>query len=53
LDLGNPGDLLEPAMTTDLKGDVEAVGLIDAVPKILDSVGRITGMGFVAIARVT
>ena len=53
MDLGNPGDLLEPAMTTDLKGDVEAVGLIDAVPKILDSVGRITGMGFVAIARVT
>jgi signal transduction histidine kinase len=40
-------------MTTDLKGDVDAVQQIDSVPKILDSVGRMTGMGFVAIARVT
>jgi signal transduction histidine kinase len=40
-------------MTADLRADVDAVQQIDAVPKILDSVGRITGMGFVAIARVT
>lgn len=41
------------AMPTDLAADVKSVQKIDAVPKILDSVGRITGMGFVAIARVT
>jgi signal transduction histidine kinase len=40
-------------MTADLKADVDAVQQIDAVPKILDSVSRITGMGFVAVARVT
>src|ERR1700761_5663097 len=40
-------------MTTYRNADVEAVQQIDAVPKILDSVGQITGMGFVAIARVT
>lgn len=40
-------------MTTDLSADVAAVQQIDAVPKILDAVGRITGMGFVAVARVT
>ena len=40
-------------MTTNLNADVEAIQQLDAVPKILDSLGRITGMGFVAIARVT
>jgi signal transduction histidine kinase len=40
-------------MTTNFNADVEAIQQLDAVPKILDSVGRITGMGFVAIARVT
>ena len=40
-------------MTTDLKADIDAVQNIGAVPKILDVVGRLTGMGFVAIARVT
>jgi signal transduction histidine kinase len=40
-------------MTTDIMGDVDAIQRIGAVPKILDAVGRITGMGFVAIARVT
>jgi signal transduction histidine kinase len=40
-------------MTIDLKADVEAVQQIDSVPRILDSVGRLTGMGFVAVARVT
>jgi signal transduction histidine kinase len=39
-------------MNTGLRADVDAVQQIDAVPKILDSVGRITGMRFVAIARV-
>ena len=40
-------------MTIDIKADVSAVQQIGAVPQILDVVGRITGMGFVAIARVT
>src|ERR1700760_7172 len=40
-------------MTIDIKAEVDAVQQIGAVPKILDVVGRITGMGFVAIARVT
>lgn len=40
-------------MTTDLKADIDAVQNIGAVPKILDVAGRLTGMGFVAIARVT
>lgn len=39
-------------MTTGFSADVDAVQQIDAVPKVLDSVGRITGMRFVAIARV-
>src|SRR6201999_148824 len=38
---------------TDLSADIDAVQKIGAVPKILDVVGRLTGMGFVAIARVT
>lgn len=40
-------------MTIDIQADVEAIQLIGAVPKILDVVGRMTSMGFVAIARVT
>jgi signal transduction histidine kinase len=40
-------------MTTGLTADVDAVLQIDAVPKILDSVCGITGMRFVAIARMT
>jgi signal transduction histidine kinase len=40
-------------MTIDIKAEVDAIQRIGAVPKILDVVGRITGMGFVAIARVT
>ncbi|EJN07491.1 signal transduction histidine kinase [Bradyrhizobium sp. YR681] len=40
-------------MTIDIKADVDAVQQIGAVPKILDLAARITGMGFVAIARVT
>ena len=40
-------------MTTDLKADIDAIQHIGAVPKILDVVGRLTGMGFVAVARVT
>jgi hypothetical protein len=41
------------AMTTDIMGDIDAIQQIGSVPNILDSVGRFTGMGFVAIARVT
>jgi hypothetical protein len=40
-------------MTIDIQAEVDAVQQIGAVPKILDVVGRMTGMGFVAIARVT
>ena len=40
-------------MTVDTRADVAAVQQINAVPKILDAVVRITGMGFVAVARVT
>ncbi len=40
-------------MINDLEADVEAVQHIGAVPRILESVGRLTGMGFVAVARVT
>ncbi len=40
-------------MTIDIRAEVDAIRQIAAVPKILDVVGRMTGMGFVAIARVT
>ena len=40
-------------MTINIEAEVGAVQRIGAVPKILDLVGRMTGMGFIAIARVT
>jgi signal transduction histidine kinase len=40
-------------MTIDIEAEVDAIRQIGAVPKILDVVGCMTGMGFVAIARVT
>jgi hypothetical protein len=40
-------------MTIDIRAEVDAVQQIGAVPKILDVADRMTGMGFVAIARVT
>jgi signal transduction histidine kinase len=40
-------------MTIDVEAEVSAIQRIGAVPKILDVVGRMTGMGFVAVARVT
>jgi signal transduction histidine kinase len=43
----------EPAVTIDIEAEVDSVRQIGAVPKILDVIGRITGMGFIAIARVT
>ncbi|MDV6329652.1 GAF domain-containing sensor histidine kinase [Asticcacaulis sp. 201] len=43
--------LLEDAK--DLALDVTAIGLIAVVPKILEIVCQITGMGFAAVARVT
>lgn len=36
-----------------IENDVEAVRGIDIVPTILDTVCRLTGMGFAAVARVT
>jgi hypothetical protein len=44
-------------MSSDSRGDtghdVQAIQRIDAVPSILEIVCRTTGMGFVAVARVT
>src|SRR6201989_3283643 len=40
-------------MTINIRAEVVAIQRIGAVPKILDVVGRMTGMGFGAIARVT
>ncbi len=40
-------------MHGEFQADIDAVGSIPAVPTILDVVSRMTGMGFVAIARVT
>lgn len=40
-------------MSQTFEQDVAAVGVIDAVPKLLEVVCRATGMGFAAVARVT
>ena len=40
-------------MDGDIKADLELVGRIDSVPKILGAVKHITGMGFVVITRTT
>lgn len=40
-------------VTTTIEQDVERIGRIDVVPKILEVVCRTTGMGFAAVARVT
>ena len=37
----------------EFQADIDAVGSIPAVPTILDVVRNMTGMGFVAVARVT
>jgi len=37
----------------ELAADVASIARIDAVPKILEVVCRMTGMGFAAVARVT
>jgi signal transduction histidine kinase len=37
----------------DFQADIDAIARIDAIPTILDVVCRTTGMGFVAVARVT
>jgi signal transduction histidine kinase len=42
-----------PGVTESVADDIAAIGRIDAVPKILEVVCRVTGMGFSAIARVT
>lgn len=36
-----------------LAADVASIGVIDAIPKLLEVVCRSTGMGFAAVARVT
>jgi signal transduction histidine kinase len=43
----------EHEITDALAADVAAIASIDLVPKILEVVCRITGMGFAAVARVT
>ncbi|WP_421912205.1 GAF domain-containing sensor histidine kinase [Mesorhizobium sp.] len=40
-------------MPHDFQADIDAITRIDAIPTILDVVCRTTGMGFVAVARVT
>ncbi len=40
-------------MSRTIEDDVSAIGVIDAVPKLLEVVCRSTGMGFAAVARVT
>jgi GAF domain-containing protein len=40
-------------MSENLEADVVLIGNIASIPRILDVVCRITGMGFAAVARVT
>ncbi|WP_293904855.1 GAF domain-containing sensor histidine kinase [Phenylobacterium sp.] len=40
-------------MAQSIESDIEAIGVIDAIPKLLEVVCRATGMGFAAVARVT
>ena len=40
-------------MDSIFQSDIDAVQLIDAVPKILNVICQTTGMGFAAVARVT
>ena len=40
-------------MPSAIEADIAAVGVIDAVPKLLEAACRSTGMGFAAVARVT
>ena len=40
-------------MSPIIEADVARIGVIDAVPKLLEVVCRSTGMGFAAVARVT
>jgi PAS domain S-box-containing protein len=46
---------MEPktASSDDYSADMEAINRIDVIPTMLDTVCRLTGMGFAAIARVT
>lgn len=43
-------EMAEPAA---FQTDIDAIGTIEAVPMLLQIIARITGMGFVAVARVT
>lgn len=43
----------DPSLPEPIAADVATVGALDMVPTLLDTVCRITGMGFAAIARVT
>ncbi len=40
-------------MTSDIQSDIAAIGEIDVVPKILEVICQVTGLGFAAVARVT
>jgi len=53
LALGEGGLPAELQMSRSIQADVTAVGVIDAVPKLLEVICRSTGMGFAAVARVT
>lgn len=45
--------LMRQPVPHDFRHDIEAVGRIEAVPRILDVICKTTGMGFAAVARVT
>ena len=47
------GPMDKPSAHSSLLADVDAIAAVAAVPTILDVVCRSTGMGFVAVARVT
>jgi len=43
----------DPSLPEPIAADIATIGAFDVVPTLLDTVCRITGMGFAAIARVT
>ena len=45
--------LMRQPVPHDYRQDIEAVGRIEAVPRILDVICKTTGLGFAAVARVT
>jgi len=44
---------MQPKIPHDFQQDIDKIAQIDIVPTMLDVISRTTGMGFIAIARVT